>query len=62
MPKRLAELLDDPLLLARYRAATDGQVVGQMVPSLPYIDAAPVDGSLRSPTRPASPWRTSSGW
>ncbi|MER8012427.1 hypothetical protein [Streptomyces sp. NPDC094149] len=35
MRKRLAELLDDPGLLARYRAALDGQAVGRMVPSLP---------------------------
>ncbi|MFD9097858.1 JmjC domain-containing protein [Streptomyces collinus] len=47
MRKRLAELLDGPALLARYRAAMDGQDVGRMMPSLPYIDAVPVDGSLR---------------
>ncbi|MEU3201418.1 cupin domain-containing protein [Streptomyces sp. NPDC006996] len=47
MRKRLAELLDDPTLLARYRAAMDGQAVGRMVPSLPYIDTVPVDGALR---------------
>ncbi|MEV7738869.1 winged helix domain-containing protein [Streptomyces sp. NPDC088921] len=34
-------------LLARYRAAMDGQPVGRMVPSLPYIDGIPVDGGLR---------------
>ncbi|MDX3697615.1 hypothetical protein PV726_47035 [Streptomyces europaeiscabiei] len=34
-------------LLARYRAAMDGQAVGRMVPSLPYIDGVPVDGGLR---------------
>ncbi|PBC93648.1 DDE superfamily endonuclease [Streptomyces sp. Ag82_O1-15] len=42
-----AELLDDPTLIARYRAAMDGQAVGRMVPSLPYIDTVPVDGGLR---------------
>ncbi|MEV8129034.1 winged helix domain-containing protein [Streptomyces sp. NPDC085944] len=47
MRKRLAELLDDPGLLARYRAAMDGQAVGRMVPSLPYIDTVPVDSALR---------------
>lgn len=47
MRKRLAELLDDPELLARYHAAMDGQAVGRMVPSLPYIDGIPVDGGLR---------------
>ncbi|WP_225827090.1 aldo/keto reductase [Streptomyces naphthomycinicus] len=47
MRKRLAELLDDPGLLARYRAAMDGQAVGRMVPSLPHIDTVPVDGGLR---------------
>ncbi|MFE9354893.1 JmjC domain-containing protein [Streptomyces olivaceoviridis] len=47
MRKRLAELLDDPELLARYRTAMDGQAVGRMVPSLPHIDAVPVDGGLR---------------
>ncbi|MDX2993364.1 ribosomal protein uL16 3-hydroxylase [Streptomyces scabiei] len=47
MRKRLAELLDDPTLLARYRVAMDGQAVGRMVPSLPYIDTVPVDGALR---------------
>ncbi|MFF5256859.1 JmjC domain-containing protein [Streptomyces leeuwenhoekii] len=47
MRKRLAELLDDPTLLARYRAAMDGQDVGRMVPSLPSIDAIPAEGSLR---------------
>ncbi|WP_373559092.1 winged helix domain-containing protein [Streptomyces sp. Ag82_O1-15] len=47
MRKQLAELLDDPELLARYRAAMDGQAVGRMVPSLPYIDAVPVDGGPR---------------
>lgn len=47
MRKRLAELLDDPTLLTRYRAAMDGQAVGHMVPSLPYIGAVPVDGRLR---------------
>ncbi|MFJ9026470.1 cupin domain-containing protein [Streptomyces sp. NPDC102259] len=47
MRKRLAELLDDPTLLARYRAAMDGQAVGRMVPSLPYIDGVPVDSGLR---------------
>ncbi|MER5601672.1 cupin domain-containing protein [Streptomyces sp. NPDC002265] len=44
---RLAELLDDPTLLARYRTAMDGQAVGRMVPSLPHIDAVPADGALR---------------
>ncbi|WP_234329356.1 MULTISPECIES: cupin domain-containing protein [unclassified Streptomyces] len=47
MRKRLAELLDNPGLLARYRAAMVGQAVGRMVPSLPYIDTVPVDGALR---------------
>ncbi|MFG3026545.1 JmjC domain-containing protein [Streptomyces sp. NPDC048254] len=47
MRKRLAELLDAPTLLARYRAAMDGQAVGRMVPSLPYIDGVPADGGLR---------------
>ncbi|MGW7673799.1 winged helix domain-containing protein [Streptomyces sp. NPDC054775] len=47
MRKRLAELLDHPALLARYRDAMDGQAVGRMVPSLPYIDTVPVDGGLR---------------
>lgn len=48
MRKRLAELLDDPTtLLARYRAAMDGQAVGRMVPSLPYIDGVPADPGLR---------------
>ncbi|MER6406274.1 cupin domain-containing protein [Streptomyces viridosporus] len=47
MRKRLAELLDDPMLIARYRTAMDGQDVGRMVPSLPYIDTIPADGSLR---------------
>jgi hypothetical protein len=37
MRERLAELLDDPTLISRYRAAMDGQVVGRMVPSLPYL-------------------------
>ncbi|MFC9931884.1 JmjC domain-containing protein [Streptomyces sp. NPDC127190] len=45
--KRLAELLDDPALLARFQTAMDGQAVGRMVPSLPYIDATPVDGRVR---------------
>ncbi len=44
MRKRLAELLDDPGLLARYRTAMDGQAVGRMVPSLPHIDGIPADG------------------
>jgi hypothetical protein len=47
MRKRLAELLDDPMLLARYRAAMDGQAVGRMVPSLPYVDGVPADPRLR---------------
>ncbi|WP_308408978.1 winged helix domain-containing protein [Streptomyces sp. AC558_RSS880] len=47
MRKRPAELLNDPTLLARYRAAMDGQDVGRMMPSLPYIDGIPADGSLR---------------
>ncbi|MEU1180744.1 winged helix domain-containing protein [Streptomyces sp. NPDC005820] len=47
MRKRLAEPLDDPTLLARYQAAMDGQAVGRMVPSLPYIDTVPTDGGLR---------------
>ncbi|MFC9686456.1 JmjC domain-containing protein [Streptomyces sp. NPDC056948] len=47
MRKRLAELLDDPGLIARYRAAIDGQAVGRMVPSLPYIDGLPADPHLR---------------
>ncbi|MCO8303639.1 cupin domain-containing protein [Streptomyces sp. RKCA744] len=47
MRKRLAELLDDPTLIARYRAAMDGQAVGRMVPSLPYIDGIPADPHLR---------------
>lgn len=47
MRKRLAELLDDPTLIARYRAAMDGQAVGRMAPSLPYIDAVPADPGLR---------------
>ncbi|MEH0547474.1 cupin domain-containing protein [Streptomyces sp. B21-105] len=47
MRKRLAELLDDPTLLARYRAAMDGQAVGRTVPSLPYSDGLLVDGALR---------------
>ncbi|MFJ3310301.1 winged helix domain-containing protein [Streptomyces sp. NPDC086549] len=47
MRKRLAELLDDPALIARYRAAMDGQAVGRMVPSLPYIDGIPADLHLR---------------
>ncbi|MFF4753365.1 winged helix domain-containing protein [Streptomyces sp. NPDC002514] len=38
--------LHDPELLARYRTATDA--VGRMVPSLPFIDAVPVDGGLRA--------------
>jgi hypothetical protein len=47
MRKRIAELLDDPTLLARYRAAMDGQAVGRMVPSLPYADGIPADPRLR---------------
>ncbi|MFE5214047.1 MULTISPECIES: cupin domain-containing protein [unclassified Streptomyces] len=47
MRKRLAELLDDPTLLARYRAAMDGQTVGRMVPSLRYVDGVPADPRLR---------------
>ncbi|MGW1533855.1 JmjC domain-containing protein [Streptomyces aureus] len=47
MRKRLAELLEDPELLARYQTAMDGQAVGRMMPSLPYVDAVPVDASLR---------------
>ncbi|MEU4490188.1 cupin domain-containing protein [Streptomyces purpurascens] len=47
MRKRLAELLDDPRLLARYAAAMDGQAVGRMVPSLPYIDTVPANPNLR---------------
>ncbi|MFF8676046.1 winged helix domain-containing protein [Streptomyces sp. NPDC015242] len=47
MRKRLAELMDDPRLLARYRSAMDGQAVGRMVPSLPYIDGIPADPYLR---------------
>ncbi|MGW4735150.1 JmjC domain-containing protein [Streptomyces shenzhenensis] len=47
MRKRLAELLDDPMLIARYRAAMDGQAVGRMVPSLPYIDGIPAHPHLR---------------
>ncbi|MEU1520305.1 hypothetical protein ABZ490_50820 [Streptomyces sp. NPDC005811] len=47
MRKRLAGLLNDPELLARYRAAMEGQAVGRMVPSLPYIDGMPVHGALR---------------
>ncbi|MGY1503598.1 winged helix domain-containing protein [Streptomyces sp. QTS52] len=47
MRKRLAELLDDPALLARCRAVMDGQAVGRMAPSLPYIDTVPADGGLR---------------
>ena len=47
MRKRLAELLDDPELLARHRTAMDGQAIGRMLPSLPYIDTVPVDGGLR---------------
>ncbi|MEV5989355.1 winged helix domain-containing protein [Streptomyces sp. NPDC052051] len=47
MRKRLAELLDDPELIARYWTAMDGQAVGRMMPSLPYIDAVPADGGLR---------------
>ncbi|MFF3350890.1 JmjC domain-containing protein [Streptomyces sp. NPDC002779] len=47
MRKRLAELLDDPTLIARYRAAMDGQAVGRMVPSLPYIDGIPANPHLR---------------
>ncbi|MEU8986988.1 winged helix domain-containing protein [Streptomyces sp. NPDC048558] len=53
MRKRLAELLDDPTLLARYRAAMDGQAVGRMVPSLPHIDGVPADGGLRVRLPPA---------
>lgn len=45
--QRLAELLDDPGLLARHPAAMDGRAAGRMVPSLPYIDAIPAEGSLR---------------
>ncbi|WP_432030808.1 winged helix domain-containing protein [Streptomyces sp. 1222.5] len=40
-------MLDDPTLLARYRAAMDGQAVGRMVPSLPYLDGVPADPRLR---------------
>ncbi|MFD8525647.1 winged helix domain-containing protein [Streptomyces capillispiralis] len=47
MRKWLAELLEDPTLIARYRAAMDGQAVGRMVPSLPYIDGIPADPHLR---------------
>jgi hypothetical protein len=47
MRKRLAELLDDPKLIARYRAAMEGQAVGRMVPSLPYIDGVLADPHLR---------------
>ncbi|MGW2492160.1 hypothetical protein ACWCV9_33795 [Streptomyces sp. NPDC001606] len=45
--KRLAELLDDPGLIARYRPAMNSQAVGRMVPSPPYIDALPAEGSRR---------------
>ncbi|MFE9677166.1 aldo/keto reductase [Streptomyces sp. NPDC006259] len=47
MRKRLVELLDDPTLLARYRTAMDGQAVGRMVPSLPYIDGTSADPGPR---------------
>jgi hypothetical protein len=46
-PRTLAELLDDPTLLARYRAAMGGQAVGRMVPSLPYLEDVPAGGGLR---------------
>ncbi|PAM98051.1 hypothetical protein CJI59_30905 [Streptomyces sp. Alain-F2R5] len=45
--KRLAELLDEPELIDRYRAAMDGQATGRMTPSLPYINGIPADGSLQ---------------
>ncbi|MFD8007771.1 JmjC domain-containing protein [Streptomyces mirabilis] len=47
MRKQLAELLDDPALIARCTAAMDGQAVGRTVPSLPYIDGVPADPHLR---------------
>ncbi|MFI2206995.1 winged helix domain-containing protein [Streptomyces sp. NPDC020192] len=47
MRKRLAELLDDPALIARYRDAMDGQAVGRMTPSLPHVDGIPTDSHLR---------------
>jgi hypothetical protein len=74
MRKRLAELLDDPTSLTRYRAEMDGQAVGRTVPSLAYFDTVPVDGGLlvrRCRARwstagwwtwPRSPIRTASPW
>ncbi|MGW2370338.1 cupin domain-containing protein [Streptomyces sp. NPDC001667] len=42
----LAEQLDDPHLLARYTADLDGQALGRMAPSLPYLDTVPADPRL----------------
>ncbi|MFD5272147.1 hypothetical protein [Streptomyces sp. NPDC058335] len=63
MRKRLAELLEDPALLARYRTAMDGQAVGRMVPSLPYIDGTHVHPHLRVRLTTAAPcWRSARTW
>ncbi|MEU3356082.1 cupin domain-containing protein [Streptomyces sp. NPDC037389] len=43
----VAEQLADPGLIARYRAHQDGQALGRMSPSLPYLDGVPADPRLR---------------
>ncbi|MFI1799010.1 cupin domain-containing protein [Streptomyces sp. NPDC020379] len=45
--KLVAEQLDDPRLIARYAEHQDGQALGRMAPSLPYLDSVPADHRLR---------------